>query len=130
MEPPETPGRFSIPASSGLRKLRGGPAGQPAADLGPGVEAQLIEDVGDVGLDSALGQEQPGCYLPVAEAASDNLAISGSLWVRTERGSVLTAGAGLVGSRAAGQQVWSGLWPSRGHDGAAVHVEDDACDPA
>ena len=36
-------------------------------------EAQLVEDVGDVGLDGALGQEQPGCYLPVAEAARDKL---------------------------------------------------------
>jgi hypothetical protein len=26
-----------------------------------------------VGLDGALGQEQPGCYLPVAEAAGDKL---------------------------------------------------------
>jgi len=33
----------------------------------------LFEDVGDVGLDGALGQEQPGFYLPVAEAAGDKL---------------------------------------------------------
>jgi len=47
--------------------------GQPAADLGPGVEALLVEDVGDVGLDGALGQEQAGCDLPVAEVVREEL---------------------------------------------------------
>jgi hypothetical protein len=35
-----------------------GQAGDPPGDLGSGVEAELVEDVGDVGLDGALGQEQ------------------------------------------------------------------------
>ncbi len=42
-----------------------------AADLDPGVEAQLVEEIGDAGLNSAPGQEQPGCDLLVVEVADD-----------------------------------------------------------
>src|SRR5579859_5926780 len=44
---------------------------EPAADLDPGVEPKFVEHVGDVGLNGALGQEQPGCNLLIAEAVRD-----------------------------------------------------------
>jgi len=43
----------------------------PAAELDPGVQAQLVEDVGEVGLNGALRQEQPGRDLLVGEVSGD-----------------------------------------------------------
>ncbi len=43
-------------------------AGDPARDLDPGVDPEVVEDVGDVRLDGPLGQEQTGGDLLVAEA--------------------------------------------------------------
>src|SRR5262245_12727284 len=48
-----------------------GPVGYPAAELDPGAEAQLVQDVGDMGLHGSLGQEQPGRDLLVAEVVGD-----------------------------------------------------------
>src|SRR5215472_6188303 len=45
--------------------------GEPAADLSPGVEAELVEDIGDMGFHGARGQEQPGRDLPVGKVVRD-----------------------------------------------------------
>ena len=43
----------------------------PAGDLDAGVDAEAVEDFGHVRLDGALGQEQAGADLLVAEALGD-----------------------------------------------------------
>ncbi len=43
----------------------------PAGDLDAGVDAEAVEDLGHVRLDGALGQEQAGADLLVAEALGD-----------------------------------------------------------
>jgi hypothetical protein len=100
-------------------------AGQPAADLGSGVQAELVEDVGDVGLDGALGQEQPGCYLVVAEAVGGKLGDlqfpAGEDRARLSPGSGGWPGCGQNTMRAAvtARLPWSGRrWPS-GRDGGS-----------
>jgi hypothetical protein len=45
--------------------------GQPASELDPGVQGELVEDVDDVGFHGALGQEQPGRDLPIGEVVRD-----------------------------------------------------------
>ena len=60
---------------AGLLSTRGCPGsghvGHPAAELNPRVQAQLVEDVGEVGLNGALRQEQPGRDLLVGEVSGD-----------------------------------------------------------
>src|SRR5215470_12171696 len=77
----ETPGRTGCPVSlrwggggaggGGRGSGSLGDVGYPPGELDPGVEAQLVEDVGDVRFDGALGQEKPGCDLAVAEVVGD-----------------------------------------------------------
>src|SRR5215471_6784874 len=66
------PARMTV---AGLLFSRGGRGSgylsDPAAELDPGVQAQLVEDVGDMGLNGALRQEQPGRDLLVGEAAGN-----------------------------------------------------------
>src|SRR5260221_9698280 len=50
-----------------------------AAELGPGVEAKLVRDIGDVGLNGALGQEQPGTiHMPPGRTLSRTCAGPGA----------------------------------------------------
>src|SRR5215468_4020239 len=66
------PARMTV---AGLLFSRGGRGSAnvayPAAELDPGVQAQLVEDVGEVGFNGALRQEQPGRDLLVGEAVGD-----------------------------------------------------------
>src|ERR1700684_444164 len=57
----------------GRMRRSAGPAllAAPAGELGPRGEAQLGEDVLDVRVDRALGEEEPPGDLPVAEAVGD-----------------------------------------------------------
>src|SRR5437773_3809685 len=43
----------------------------PGGDLGPGAEAELVQDAADVAVDGALGDEQPRADLLVGQAVSD-----------------------------------------------------------
>src|ERR1700722_1220710 len=63
---PNQPARSAGSSSAGLPLLP-----DPAGQLGPGGEAQLGEDVLDVRVDRALGEEKPPGDLPVAEAVGD-----------------------------------------------------------
>ena len=60
---------------AGLLSTRGCPGsghvGHPAAELNPRVQAQLVENVGEVSLNGALRQEQPGRDLLVGEVSGD-----------------------------------------------------------
>src|SRR5436190_20125803 len=43
----------------------------PGGDLGPGAEAELVQDAADVAVDGALGDEQPRADLLVGQAVGD-----------------------------------------------------------
>src|SRR5437773_8895023 len=43
----------------------------PGGDLGPGAEAELVQDAADVAVDGALGDEQPRADLLVRQAVGD-----------------------------------------------------------
>jgi hypothetical protein len=47
--------------------------GDPGCDLSPGVDAQLVEDVLNVGLYRAVTDEQPRADVTVAESLSDRI---------------------------------------------------------
>src|SRR5215831_10768675 len=66
------PARMTV---AGLLFSRGGRGSghlsDPAAELDSGIQAQLVEDVGEVGFNGALRQEQPGRDLLVGEVGGD-----------------------------------------------------------
>src|SRR5256885_15451409 len=67
----------------------------PAGDLGPGVEAELVEDAADVAVHGALGNEQACPDLLVAQALGDQPSHVGLPPPEPAKGAV----AGAAGSR-------------------------------
>src|SRR2546421_12433685 len=72
----------------------------PAGDLGPGVEAELVQDAADVAVHGALGNEQACPDLLVAQAFGDQPSHVGLPPPEPAKGAV----AGLAGSR--GSLAW------------------------
>jgi hypothetical protein len=92
--------------------------GRPDGDLGPGAEAELVQDAADVAVDGALGDEQPRSDLLVGEVYRDVLA-SLAIGILMDAFLVRTL---LVPSTVALLGRWN-WWPSR-HGAAAGEVSE------